>query len=289
MQLVAFELSICFTLGFGVEKDDLKARAYLEQAGMLSSDLRAEIASARNMMEDPISYGRSSIYGRTARKGGVISAYDNDTTKKLSDIAMARLKKEIADVKSVLGDKHRVVGLLKDSLAKIAIKQKNWDLACDLQTGLLEWSQESLGYLEGFTLRCKVELGFIWAEQLRMNKGELLLSQAFAESLLQLGPDNIITVTSMNYLAVVLHIQGKWEKARRLSNQALQILQIAYGREHRQTQDLLATMSLHCQNEAKLKDFVQDIIQVRLMAELDGASINYQSNPNHVIMSFQRD
>ena len=291
MQRAAFELSLCFTLGFGVDKDDIKACALLEEAGMFSFNLLGEINSARNMTETSIQYGRWSILNKAGRIGhvGTANVYHSGITNETLNVTMARLEKEIADVESVLGDQHQIIGILKSSVVTVAISQRNWDLAGDVETRLLEWSQRTLGYFESFTLNCKMELGWIRSKQLRLDESELLLTQVLAESLLELVLDHGVTMSSVIYLVPILYTQGKWAKAKRLSKQALQIMEIEYGPEHYRTRVLLDMMSRNQQNEAGFDDFVKNILQVRLTIAPDETSIKYQSNPTLAILSFQHE
>ena len=227
----AFELSFCYTLGFGVKKDDIKASALLKQAARSQGELTYEI--------DRVRYGRSKppprqgIYNASAYRGHNLRrstiGYRYNLEKGNLDQAASRLGTELADVESIVGVDHRISGFLRSTLTTVLIGQKNWEEAQKLEMQSLQQNSETLGERHSDTLSTRSSLALIYAKQKKWKEAELLQTQAVTASLSEVGLDAAVTMTSLSNLAALFRDQGKLEKAERLGKQVLEIRTNALG------------------------------------------------------------
>ena len=236
---MAFELSLCYTLGFGVKKDNIKASALLKQAARSQGELIHEI--------DRVRYGRSKppprqgVFNASAYRGYNLRrstiGYRYSLEQGNLDQAASRLRTELADVESSLGIDHQIIGYLKSTLATVLIGQEKWEEAQMLETQNLQQSSEKLGERHPDTLSIRSSLAFIYAKQKRWKEAELLQTQAVTASLSEVGLDAAVTLTSMNNLVVIFRGQGELEKAERLAKQVLEIRMNALGSENPDTKN----------------------------------------------------
>lgn len=227
----AFELSFCYTLGFGVKKDDSKASALVKQASRSQGELTYEI--------DRVRYGRSTppprqgIYNISAYRGHTITRSTMGgryyREKGNLDQAASRIRTELADAESVVGIVHQISGFLKSALTGVLIAQGKWEEAQKLETEVLQQTSETLGERHPDTLSTRSSLALIYANQKKWKEAELLQTQAVTASLSEVGLDAGVTLTSMSNLAAIFRGQGKWEKAERLGKQVLEIRLNALG------------------------------------------------------------
>ena len=236
-QRAAFELSFCYTLGFGVNKDDLKASAFLKQAARSQGELTYEIDRVRygTSTQPPRQgvYNLSSYQGHTITRSTIGGRYYLE--KGSLSQAASRIRKELADVESVVGVDHQISGFLKSALIGVLIFQEQWEEAQKLETQALQRNSEILGERHPDTLSTRSSLALIYAKQEKWKEAELLQTQAVTASLSEVGLDAGVTLTSMSNLASIFRGQGKWEKAERLGKQVLEIRKNALGLENRDT------------------------------------------------------
>lgn len=234
-QRAAFELSFCYTLGFGVKKDDAKASALLKQSARSQDDLTNEIDRVR--YGRLISAPRQGIYNPALYQGHTKSTTGGRyyLEKGILDEDASRIRKEIADVESVVGVDHRIIGVLKSTLTKILLFQNQWEEAQELETQVYQWSSKTLGQRHPDTLATRSSLAMIYSKRKQWKEAELLQTQVMTASLSELGLDHGVTLSSMSNLASIYQDQGKWEKAQRLGKHVLEVRKMALGLENKDT------------------------------------------------------
>lgn len=265
-QRAAFELAFCYTLGFGVSKDDAKASALLEQAARSQGELANEI--------DRVRYGklrshpRQGVYNNSLYRGHIISSYAAGgryyLEKGTLDEAASHLKNEIADVESIVGVDHQIILVLKSSLTSVLIWQEQWEEARKLETQILNWSSKTLGERHPDTVGSRGNLALIYRKQKRWKEAELLQRQATTASLSELGLEHGFTLNSLRDLALTFQAQGKWEKAERLGKQVLEIRQNAFGSEHPETINILETLTSFKKEQDYWKGLEKRAVQVTI-------------------------
>lgn len=268
LQHAAFELSFCYTLGFGVRKDDTKASALLKQAAKSPRNLQDEINRARK--SSSISPPRGSIYAQTLNRGhynAAIAGLHYFKNEKVNDFA-SWLRKEIVDVESVLGIEHLVNSIMKSTLAQILVFQKKWEMAQEVETNVLRWSSKTLGDTHPNTLSSKGSLASILMQRHHWEEAETLQTQVWITSLLALGMDHAITMGNMESLILTFKVQGKLERAERLAKQALQIRKMEYASENPGTKNLLNILSSINQDNVIHERMKRDAVQVMIMMAL---------------------
>ena len=240
----AFELSICYTLGFGVRKDDARSSALLEHAGRSHEDLVEKINRVRNLKKKTV--GRQGLYRSSLYKGHTKSTTGGRLYERhgILDKAALRIKQEMADVQKVLGDDHYITIILKSTLCKVYDIQKQFEEARKLETQVLNSSSRILGHNHPDTIGSRSNLAMILAEQNQWEKAELLQRQAVTASLSALGIEHNVTMTSMGLLTELLRKQGRWKEAERLGKQVLELSRQSLGMENSDTVRDLEQMSL---------------------------------------------
>ena len=239
LRRTAFELSFCYTLGFGVKKDDFKASAFLEQARRSQGELIYEVDRVRYGKAKPPS--RQGIYNASAYRGHNLGrstiGYRYNLERGNFDQAASRLRAELADIESMEGVDHQISGFLRSTLTTVLIGQEKWEEAQILETQTLQQCSETLGQRHPDTLSTRSSLAFIYAKQKKWKEAELLQTQAVTASLSEVGLEAAVTLTSMSNLAAIFRDQGKLEKAERLGKQVLEIRMRALGPENRDTKN----------------------------------------------------
>lgn len=233
-QCAAFELAFCYTLGFGVNKDDATASALLRQANRSLEELTDKINRVRHGRLR--SHPRQSVYSQSLYLGHTITMSTGGgryyREKGTLDEAASHIRKEIIDVEDVVGAEHRIIRSLKSTLTKILILQERWEEAQKIETQVLQCSSKTLGERHPDTMSSRSSLAVIHSKQKHWKEAELLQKQAMTASLTELGLDHGVTLSSMNSLALTFAGQGRWEEAERLEKQVLQISKDALGLEH---------------------------------------------------------
>ena len=242
-QLAAFELSFCYKLGFGVDKDDAKASALLKQASMSQRQLTKEINRVRYSVwrtsRSPGLYNSSLFRGQTKSTTGVPHCWGRRTL----DDAASRIRKEVADAESVLGIDHRFIGIMKSTVASILVSQERWKEAQELETEVVRCHLKTLGEQHPDTLSSQCALAFIHGRRNQWDEAESLGTHAMTGSLLYLGHDHAATLSSMRALALIFRGQGKWERAERLGKQELEIRESVLGSENPDTKSMSETLN----------------------------------------------
>lgn len=236
-QRAAFELAFCYTLGFGVDKNDTTASALLKQAARSQEELTSEI--------DRVRYGRlrllprKSVYAQSTYRGHTILRSTAGGRQYLDegtlDEAASHIRKEMTDVEIIMGADHKIVRSLKSTLSGVLILQKRWEEAQELETQIWQRISRTLGERHPDTISTMSSLALIHHKQKRWKEAESLQTQAMTASLSGLGTDHGVTLNCMSNLAILFSDQGKWEKAERLGKQVLQIRENALGLEHPDT------------------------------------------------------
>lgn len=269
---MAFELSLCYTLGFGVKKDNIKASALLKQAARSQEELTHEI--------DRVRYGRSKppprqgVYNLSAYRGHSLRrstiGYRYILEQGNLDQAASRLRTEIADVESILGVDHQISGFLKSTLTTVLVGQEKWEEAQILETQNLQQSSETLGERHPDTLSIRSELAFIYAKQQKWKEAELLQTQAVTASLSEVGLDAQVTLTSMSNLAAIFRDQGKLEKGERLAKQVLEIRINSLGSENPDTKNSSELLASFKTEQDFWKRWETETVQVTLINQRSG-------------------
>ena len=233
-QCAAFELAFCYTLGFGVNKDDARASTLLVQAHRSQEELTNEINRVRHGKRR--AHARQSVYIQSLYRGHTITKSlggDRYYCKKgTMDEAAFHIRKEIENFGDVVGAYHRIVRSLKSTLTNVLTLQGRWEEAQEVATQVLQCSSETLGERHPDTMTSRSSLAVILTKQKHWKKAELLHKQAMTASLTELPLDHGVTLSSMNSLAVMFVSQGRWDEAERLEKHVLQNSYDALGSEH---------------------------------------------------------
>ncbi|KAG8528203.1 uncharacterized protein KY384_007120, partial [Bacidia gigantensis] len=261
-QSAAFELSLCYTLGFGIDKDETKASALLKEAEMTPDHLLREIRLTQDLSLEATDQKR--MYGKAMPPMRRIGTIDDLYYRKLGNLnsATSRLQQEVGDIESVFGPGHRIVLTLKSTLSKIYIIQEKWEMASELELQILEAASKTVSEEHPDMLATKASIAVILGKLGYWEDAELLESQVLIVCLVNLSIDESSTIKSMERLAAALGEQRKWERAERLAEQALRVREVVDGMQHSDTKNALkiisyihgekASQNSQCSNELSL-------------------------------------
>lgn len=265
-QRAAFELSFCYTLGFGVDKDDVKASALLKRAARSQGELTSEIDRVRYGSSRPPP--RQGVYNLSSYRGHAITRSTTSGRYYLEkgnlDQAASRIRKEIADLESVVGVDHQISVFLKSTLTKVFLLKEQWEEAQKLETQVLQCNSETLGERHPDTISTRSSLALIYAKQKKWKEAELLQTQAVTASLSELTLDAAVTLTSLSNLASIFQDQGRWEKAERLGKQVLEIRKNTLGLENPDTMNISELLTSFDKEQDFWKRWETETVQVTL-------------------------
>jgi hypothetical protein len=122
----AFELALCYMLGFGVPKDDAKSESLLNQSMRQQRDLDYKIDQIK---QDKLSQDfQDGTYRRLEAEGYIrrveFARYHRE--KERLDKIELEYRREILDIQSVLGAEHSIVQYLKSLLSSILESHGRW-------------------------------------------------------------------------------------------------------------------------------------------------------------------
>lgn len=257
----AFELSICYTLGFGAHKDDDKAKTLLEQAGSSLEDLAHEVNLVQNCQLERSP--REGPYNSALHQGQVGLTTGGQQYAEDLKSASLRIKTEIVSLEEAIGASHRIVVILKSTLTNVLILQEEWEEAKHMQVDVLEWTSRRLGSSHPDTIWSLSNLAYIYSKQRRWNEAELLQTHAMIAGL-SWGLYYRTTLRSMHLLAWNFQHQGKWDKAARLGEHVQEIREEFFDSEDPSNIDISDTMKSFSEEKDMWKRVEVNSLQVTI-------------------------
>lgn len=212
LRRTAFQLALCYTLGFGVPADHEKVVYYMASSGKTESDLH--VGSQAN-----IGIWIFDLQSRPAKlvDNGIIVIWDfvDDYRRKglkLTEVLNYHLRKLI-DMEKVLGNDSDTVRMLKAVLAKIYALEEDFKNVKRLRRELLQTSISKFGDQDLDTLYAKKILGVVLLGTGELTEAGGLLHSAFAGISGILGENHLATLTAQARWCDTLHMRGLYVEA----------------------------------------------------------------------------
>ncbi|KAL9072588.1 MAG: hypothetical protein Q9161_003446 [Pseudevernia consocians] len=211
----AFQLALCYELGFGLPADNAKAGEYLATSGRPECDLRDELSNVKQVY----GLGFIDLQSRPAKlvDNGYIIIWDFVDEYRLKGLNLSEVQKyhcrEINDMKRVLGDDVDVVRMLKAIQARIYALEGDFKAAEQGYRDLLQSCLRKYGDRGLETLYAKQRLGATLLDSGKSEEGEDLMYSAFAGFSSILGESHLSTLAAQNQWCEILNVRGRHEEA----------------------------------------------------------------------------
>jgi hypothetical protein len=201
-QKAVFQLALCYRIGFGVPRDDIKAVELLKNSFRSWEDL-----------EDEVSILKSATYRRPRQPGIYLKMHAQGSVpfidlpqyyreRNIMEQAKHTYSREIRDHEE-FGDAHDLNLTVKDSLAMVYASQGQWAKVEELQIQLKEINQRVLGLEHPDTLIHISRLISAYWNRGQWTKAEELQVQVVEIRKRILGLQHLDTLTSKSNLASI--------------------------------------------------------------------------------------
>ena len=211
----AFQLALCYTLGFGTPADNERAVDYLATSGKPESDLRDEILKVKQLsgfgFVDPQSRPAKFVSDGIIYVWTFVYEYPRKGLK-LTEVQEYYLR-EYMDMEKILGNGSEILRTLKAVQAKIYIMEGDLKNAERLQRELLQSCFSKSGDTGLDTLHAKQNLGATLLNAGELDEGEVLSQSAFAGMSTILGEGHLSTLAAQNQWCETLNMRGRHEEA----------------------------------------------------------------------------
>lgn len=211
----AFQLALCYKLGFGTPADKERAVNYLAASRKPESDLCDEILKVKQLS----GFGFVDLQSRPAKfvSDGIIYVWTfvyeyPRKGLKLREVQDYHLR-EYMDMEKVLGNESEILGTLKAVQAKIYTVEGDLKNAERLQRELLQSCIRKSGDIGLDTLYAKQNLGATLLNAGELDEGEVLSKSAFAGMSTILGEGHLSTMAAQNQWCETLNMRGRHEEA----------------------------------------------------------------------------
>ncbi len=215
LRRTAFQLALCYNLGFGVPADHEKAMDSLAASGRNESDLRDEVLRVKQLS----GLGFADLQSRSANlvDDGIIAVWDfvDDYRRKglmLNEVQDYHIR-EFTDMESVLGDDSDLVRMLKAVLARVYALGGDFKHVERLRRELLQSSIGKFGDQGLETLHAKENLGIVLLGTGELAEAEGLLHSAFAGMSSILGKSHLATLAAQTQWCETLNMRGRYAEA----------------------------------------------------------------------------
>lgn len=227
----AFQLAICYHIGFGTARDTSQVEYYLKLCSKCTEDLRAAVAQ----VEDQRVFQPGKFLELWT--SGFISPvqypqhYRDHGQQVLAKKEYART---IAEFEIAFGGQHFLVQNLKEILADILEDEGRDDEAVELLNGVLACRQR-ISKVHPVTLAVETRLASVLERQGKFAEAERLASSAMAKSKELLGPNHPQVILGLAGLSSVFEKLQRWREVEELDRQVLEFYISMFGEEHPNT------------------------------------------------------
>jgi tetratricopeptide (TPR) repeat protein len=266
----AFELALCYKIGFGVRKNDVESQIMLDLSKRRRGELEHEMFKLKHLRHEVLkSAFRSDTYKEWILQGHIPTTEFAQRDHDQSSGTEQEYRREITDMESSLGDTHVLVNALRSTLSKILMDRGLWKRSEELLIQVLKIRKTILGVSHPHTMTSSANLACVYREQGRWKEAEDLFAEIVEISLSTVGPQHPDTLQSMELLALTFSDQGRWEEAEKLYLQALRVRQEQLGVEHPKTLKCMRHLASTFLNQGRWEEAEKLYLQVlRITQEL---------------------
>lgn len=229
--LSAFQLAICYSIGFGVGRSVESVHFWQENVPFSKVDLTGEIEDLklrpRIAIEDQkmwelydkghlTSFELAHIYQRSENVESVLQLY----------------KREISDMAVILGRDHLLVQILEGELGLILSAKGDYSAAEALQESLRQKKMTKYGIESPRTWNTFLDLASTYGQQGKWKEAAQLLENVTDIANRLNGPKHLDSLAMMSYLASAYRGQGKLRQAEAKCLQIIEEVGPVLGHDH---------------------------------------------------------
>ncbi|KAL2038550.1 hypothetical protein N7G274_008597 [Stereocaulon virgatum] len=258
----AFQVALCYKLGFGVKKDDHKSMEALHSSGQTEIDIQETL----NRCNEKYNRKYQSLdVGNLYKKGhmpfldfGVYYLEQN----KLEEAEM-RLIQEIKDLELSLGHKSNITLSVKCALSSIWVLQKRWEDAEKLQVDILQTSMKmGMSPQHPSLLAAINNLAFIFQNLGDWKNAEKLQLNLMEANSKALDAGHLFSLANVGNLAKGYRDQKRWDDAEKLELKAVEMCIDLLGIDHPDTLVSQAELAWTYKEQGRWEDAEKLNIQV---------------------------
>ncbi|KAL8724887.1 MAG: hypothetical protein Q9166_007691 [cf. Caloplaca sp. 2 TL-2023] len=252
----ALQLALCYTIGFGIIKDDKQAASILRDYSLQNTKLQSQI----QLIDDGIQEAshRSGLFSILEGQGTVqyIDLPQYYRERKLLKRAEVNYELEIRNIQIIFGQSHVLCSLLQTGLVAIYRNQERWKAAEELQVQVIEIRKRVLGEEHPSTLTSIANLASTYWNQGRWKEAEELDVQVIEIRKRVLGEEHPDTLTSIANLASIYRNQGRWKEAEELEVLVIEIRKRVLGEEHPSTLTSMNNLAFTLKSQSRNREAI---------------------------------
>ena len=220
---VAYQIALCYELGFGIERDEHKSMEALQSSGRTRTDIEETL---KRSSKEQNSFDQDPGVREVFQKGHLPLTESNCyylERDKLEE-AEVRLIREIGDLELSIGHKSHVTLSVRCALSSIWVLQKRWKEAEALQVGIVQTSMEMGMSPDHPSLLTAIgNLAFIFQQLGDWKNAERLQLKLLRTNMKALDAGHISSFHNMGNLATIYRRQGRLDDAERLDFQIVEL------------------------------------------------------------------
>lgn len=231
-KLCAFEAAICYTIGFGVPKDEQQSQTLLAYSGRVESDLATEL---ERLAKTDTVYRNSAIVAYHA-EGTIFSPYISLLAEPRSVVIPIAnsCHRELGDIKPFLGTRDPLFQRLQREYATLLLQLEDFGAAEKIWYDIVASSKELVGSHDPSTLTDMGNLVYVLERQAKYDCAEGILLEALSLSMEApgIGKDHQVTISRKSQLAYLKCHMGDYESAKKLHEEVLLARKSTLGENH---------------------------------------------------------
>ncbi|KAK2836994.1 hypothetical protein FQN49_006514 [Arthroderma sp. PD_2] len=286
----AFQLAFCYSVGFGVSRNDLESAKWLELSGRNSAELEYEIDTAKGLESDIPTGKLHDLF----RKGLVtpMNLAQQHSSRRELDIAEVQYRRELSDISYTLSEGHPVALSLMTALSRVLASQRHTEEAADFLMQVIERGKEIYGSHHPEVVIPMVNLSSILQQHGQWSLAQDLLLKAKGSLHRMLGGNHHHTLKCTANLALTYKSQGRLNEAKEILSELIEAEKATLGEEHKSTLvntgNLASTLcNLDLWDEAaELQERVKDT-RVRVLGREHPHTLASISNLAHIQRKMQ--
>jgi tetratricopeptide (TPR) repeat protein len=254
---IAFQLALCYYIGFGVRRDEEKANCLLKQHNLNHSERpRFERVVARIGEQFHILVPISEAMGDLEEKGHLpetdISAYYMEQDNLENAVRWAF--QELEDLKLAFSVENSIIQIAKSSLYHILKRLGRLKEAEDLALELFEHETRANDDGDEKSFICTKKLAMILFDQKRWDEAEKLQAQVLKHSRETYGNEHSLTMLEKTDLAAIYAHGEQWDKAEKLYEEVLNHYRNVLGAANRTTLIGMNNLAMVYSNRKRWKE-----------------------------------
>ncbi|KAH7357598.1 hypothetical protein BKA66DRAFT_552783 [Pyrenochaeta sp. MPI-SDFR-AT-0127] len=252
---VAFQLAICYHIGFGGARDEKSLGRSLNKSGRTLKELE-EILQEVNVQKMHTKEYRYTAYAALITQDDILFTDLADPYRasgKLKE-AEAEIKREIEDIRYFAGEDSRILMYHLHMLSWLYDAGERWEEVEELLMQMIATFERVFGAEARSTLTSMSNLASVYQGQGRWEDAERLKVQVMEVRRKTLGKEHHITLSSMSSLASTYRMQGRWKEAEELLVQVVEASTSSLGEEHHHTLDSMNTLALIYRDQGRWKE-----------------------------------